>query len=53
MLYFQTISNSFLKYYYLYFHNNKNNESYNNNDDVELPVLKREMANADLCLLMV
>ena len=52
MLYFQTISNSFLKYYYLYFHNNKNNESYNNND-VELPVLKREMANADLALLMV
>ncbi len=53
MLNFQTISNSFLKYYYLYFHNNKDNESYSNKNDVELPVLKREVGNADLCLLMV
>jgi len=53
MLYFQTISNSVLKYYYLYFHNNKNKNECYYNDDVELPVLKREMANADLALLMV
>lgn len=51
MLYFQTISNSVLKYYYLYFNKNKNECYYN--DDVELPVLKRENANADLALLMV
>ncbi len=51
MLYLTTISNTFIKYYYLYFHNNKDN--YNHKQIVELPELKRECGNADLCLLMV
>lgn len=50
LYYYEYIRNCFLKYYYLNYHNNNDNYS---RDNVELPVLTRETATADLALLMV
>jgi hypothetical protein len=51
MVFFNKVSNTFTKYYYLYFHNNDKNVY--SHEDIEIPVLKREQANADLALLIV
>lgn len=49
MLYFDVIANKIVKYYYIYI---LNNTDYNTKD-IELPILERQNATADLSYLIV
>jgi len=50
MIYLNMAKETFYKYFYLYIYNNKE-QTYSK--DIEIPILTREEARADLCLSMV
>ena len=50
MIYLNMAKETFYKYFYLCFYNNK---EYTYSKNIEIPMLTREEARADLCLSMV